>query len=116
MIGQLFNKGNSFVCFPFKVSWMSECKDSVLQAGVGVSNRHFKKATHRNRIKRLMRESYRLQKNPLQDYLGETSKQLSIFVLYVGKELPAYEIVYDKMGVILKRLLKSVHGDAQKDH
>ena len=102
----LFGKGNSFSNFPFKVIWLPENKNAVLQAAVGVSSRNFKKATDRNRIKRLMREAWRLQKNKLHDHLQEENEQLSVFILYVGKEIPEYEIVFEKMETIINRLIK----------
>ena len=77
-----------------------------MQAGVGVSNKNFKKAVDRNRIKRLMREAYRLQKNTLQEHLQQQGRTLSVFFLYQGKELPQYQDVFEKMGSALKRLIK----------
>lgn len=102
----LFGKGNSFSSFPFKVIWLPENKNEPLQIAVGVSSRNFKKATDRNRIKRLMREAWRLQKNKLQDHLQEQNKKLSVFILYVGKEVPEYELVFEKTGAIINRLIK----------
>ena len=105
-IDEIFSKGSSFSNFPFKVIWLPENKEARLQVAVGVSSRNFKKATDRNRIKRLMREAWRLQKNKLQDHLLEKNEQLSVFILYVGKELPEYEVVFEKVGIILNRLIK----------
>ena len=77
-----------------------------LQAGFTVSSRHFKKAVDRNRVKRLVREAWRLQKNELQ-LLPELNKNsLALFFIYVGKELPEYEWLYQKTGVVLKRLIQ----------
>lgn len=105
-IDMLFGKGNSFSNFPFKVIWLPENKQTPLQTAVGVSSRNFKKATDRNRIKRLMREAWRLQKNKLDLHLAEKNKQLSVFILYVGKELPEYDQVFEKTGTIINRLIK----------
>lgn len=77
-----------------------------LQAAFGVSARVFKKAVDRNRIKRLMREAYRLQKPELVAAITDSNKKLAIFFLYVGKELPEFEVVKEKLEVILKKLLR----------
>lgn len=57
-----------------------------IRAGVGVSTRVFKKAVDRNRIKRQLRESYRLQKQIL--VLPETiEKGLDLFLFIPHKIL-----------------------------
>lgn len=61
-----------------------------------------------------MREAYRLQKKILQDHLAEKQNKLSVFILYVGKELPEYGIVFEKIGTILKRLIKFSDENTQK--
>lgn len=76
----------------------------ALQAGFGVSARTFKKAVARNRIKRLMREAYRLQKTSLQQALERSGKKLAVFFLYTGKEVPGYEQVKEKMKSVLQQL------------
>lgn len=112
-IDNLFSKGNSFSTFPFKVLWMQG--ESILQAGIGVSSKNFKKAVDRNRIKRLMREAYRLQKHELQKTLEQKNTSLSLFILYYGNEVPKYEIVFDRIGSIIKRLIKIVNENDQAD-
>lgn len=79
---------------------------SPLQAGFTVSTRHFKKAVDRNRIKRLMRESYRLQKNNLKITLEENHKNLAMFFIYTGNKLPEYEEVFEKIGGALQMIEK----------
>ena len=76
---------------------------SPLQAGFTVSTKNFKKAVDRNRVKRLMRESYRLNKHTLTDTLKNTSTQMAVFFIYTGNEIPKYADVNEK---ILKALLR----------
>lgn len=103
-IEQLFKEGKSFAISPFRV-YHSPAPHAV-QFGVGVSTRNFKKAVDRNRIKRLMREAYRLQKIGLTEQLKEKQKGLNIFLIYTGKELPDYKLVSEKVNVILNKLQK----------
>ena len=106
----LFAKGKSFTVFPVKVWYAyAEEQDNILKTGVGVSSRNFKKAVHRNRIKRLLREAYRTEKQPLQTYLNNTEKKLAVFLLFVDKALPAYSVVKEKTGLCIQRLIKQLN-------
>ena len=92
---------------------MPKNEEALLQTGIGVSSRHFKKAVDRNRIKRLMREAWRLQKNELQESLIKNNKTISVFILYTGKELPAYNLVFEKFTNIINRLIKITDANPQ---
>lgn len=78
--------------------------DQTIKAGVGVSARNFKKAVDRNRIKRLLRECYRLNKPSLHATVAVKQKGISVFFLYVGKELPDYAMLNEKMQTVLTKL------------
>jgi ribonuclease P protein component len=111
-IEHLFAKGNSFSISPLRILYTlsptANPADSAmnLQVGFAVSTRNFKKAVHRNRIKRLMREAWRLQKNELQLSPLLAGQSLNLFLIYTGKELPAYTMIFEKIALVITRLLK----------
>ncbi len=102
---QVFSEGKKFTHFPFRIHYILNRTDSTsLQFGVGVSSKFFKKAVDRNKIKRLTREAWRLQKTLLQQKLKEQNSRLNVFFIYTGKEVPGYQEVYDKVGKGINKL------------
>jgi ribonuclease P protein component len=100
----LFSEGEKFSITPFRVNYIfNELASLPLQFGVGVSNKNFKRAVDRNRIKRLVREAYRLQKNTLQQKVKEKKGQFNIFIIYTGKNMPEYKDVFVNMNKILEK-------------
>jgi ribonuclease P protein component len=108
LIGQLFEQGKKIMVAPYKVLYLlnGPVDHSSLVFGAGVSVKNFKKAVDRNRVKRLTREAYRLQKKELEEKIKASKSQLSMFFIYTGKQLPAYDEVYKKIGTALKKLEK----------
>jgi ribonuclease P protein component len=112
-IEQLFKEGHRFTVSPFRINYTTTTNG--LKFGVGVSTKNFKKAVDRNRIKRLTREAFRLQKKILEDKLHEDRKGLNIFFIYTAKELPVYEQVLEKINSILKKLVKIADENNSSD-
>ena len=108
-IDALFKSGKRFVVPYFRVFFalgpLDGTREEPLQAGFSASSRNFKTAVARNRIKRLTREAYRLQKNDLRQTLLEQNRSLDLFFIYTGRELPDYEQVLESVRLALTRLL-----------
>jgi ribonuclease P protein component len=113
-IEQLFSEGKKFVAGPFRIFFLfnrqlaAGNKQSPLQFGIGVSTKNFKKAVDRNRVKRLAREAWRLQKNELKEKVKTNNLELNVFIIYTGKELPNYILVKDKVAVVLNKLSEKI--------
>jgi ribonuclease P protein component len=80
-----------------------------LQAGFAVSTRNFKHAVDRNRVKRIGREAYRLNKQPLMNKLAESKTQLQVFFVYTDKTLPNFTEAEAKMKICLEKLMTIIH-------
>lgn len=110
----LFSKGKKFVVSPFRIfyhvngEWSIGKEKNILQFGIGISAKNFKKAVDRNRIKRLTREAWRLQKNVLKEKLTTADQQLNVFFIYTSKEMPAYNLVFDKIEIAVKKLIEKI--------
>ncbi len=106
LIKELFASGKSVSLFPLKMIYLQYDHDSPfkVQAGVSVSKRNFKRAVDRNRIKRLMRESYR--KNKYLIYNHEDTKKHIMMFIYQGKKEVAYELMEEKMNQLIEKFLQ----------
>ena len=101
---ELFSGGHQSVsAFPIRAVFMPN-DVGLVRIMVSVSKRYFKRAVKRNRIKRQLREAYRLQKEELQPLDGG----LDIAFLWSSNEMLPTEKVFQKMHNILCRIHESV--------
>jgi ribonuclease P protein component len=105
----LFDSGKSFTIAPIRVLFARGVEQDVpLKAAFSVSSRHFRKSVDRNRIKRLMREAYRINKGSLQEKLTDGSTVLSVFFIFIDKEIPTQQLVSEKMQDALHALQRKL--------
>jgi ribonuclease P protein component len=95
----LFTQGVSFVAYPLRVIFKEQKPVSGADVAIllSVSKKKFKRAVHRNRVKRLLRETYRLNKQTLTESVREKNTGLLIAFLYIGKELCDYKTIETAM-------------------
>jgi ribonuclease P protein component len=107
LIEKLYQEGTSVKAFPLKMIFLQtvHTSDFPCQIGVSVPKRNFKLAVSRNRMKRLMRESYRLQKQIVYTNLDEP---YVFMISYLGKEEWKYEELYKKMEKLLTIFVSTI--------
>ena len=110
LIEQLFSEGKSVSNYPIKLIYIQTKKplEVPFQTGVTVPKKNFKSAVKRNRIKRLMREGYRLNK----DLVFNNSKGTFAFLfLYLGKEMPEYSQIEENIKATLYKFKKNIQDE-----
>ena len=111
VIGSLFKEGQSFGQYPLRVLWVERPMEegmSKFQFTASVPKKRFKLAVHRNRIRRQIKESYRLHKHLLYEADLKEDKAYAMMILYTGKEAFPYNEIDKAMRSVIKRMLKKL--------
>ena len=112
----LFAKGQSMNAFPIKLIYTIETLESVespasgtLQAGVGAPSRTFRKAVARNRVKRLLREGYRLERPAFIEAAVIKGLRINLFFLYTDATVISQKEMQEKIKQLLSRLSEKIN-------
>lgn len=110
-IDTLFSLGKAYSVFPILLKYhlvnRAEGNHSPTLAGFSVPKKNHKQAVARNRIKRQMREAWRLQKTTFNDL--PTDKQLHVFFVFSSKEKVAYKVIEDAIKQCVDKLKKVLY-------
>lgn len=110
LIQEVFARGKSVSVAPIKCLFLIQPPGltELIQTGVGVSARNFRKSVQRNRIKRMMREAYRINNQSLHQALGQQQIALALFILYLGKDMPEWKELHTAVKSALDKLQKQL--------
>ncbi len=97
----LFEEGKTVSKFPIKLFYILTIKSEIPQAGFAVPKKKINQAVDRNRIKRQLREAYRLQKHLLKNKNG---LKFALLFLYICKDKLPYASIETAMKSLLKKL------------
>ncbi len=107
-IDALFCAGNrSLAAYPLRAVYvMEEREGAPVEVLISVPKRLFKRAVDRNRLKRLVRESYRLNKHILWQALD--GKHMSLAFLWIGERMESFATVQAKVQNLLQRIAETL--------
>ena len=110
IIGRLYEEGKVIKAYPLRMVYLQtiHTSDFPCQVGVSVAKRNFKKAVDRNRIKRLLRESYRLQKDIV---YSEVTKPYVFMISYLAKDKWGYAEIEAKMEKLLTKFIEEINSN-----
>ena len=108
-IQALFDKGHGFSVYPYRVIFLfrhDERRPVTVRLLVSVSKKRFHHAVKRNRVKRLIRESWRRNKAALYEICEKDNISLDVALVYTATVIHSYEEVFEKTHKAVNELIK----------
>lgn len=104
-VNQVFAEGIQAFSHPFKyyfVATPTTEEEAKLMVCFSVPKKRYKRATDRNKIKRLCKENFRLNKEIF--YNKAPAMKMEVYFIFIGKEMPDYHEVEKGMKSVLNSI------------
>jgi ribonuclease P protein component len=103
-IDLLFSDAKTVSKYPLRLVYVALHEDETepIKMGVSVSKKYFKKAVDRNYYKRVLRETYRLNKNLL---LAHSEKKYGFMLFYQTKDRLSYQEINEKTILLFQKFV-----------
>jgi len=114
-IGLLFSEGKSVSKYPLRLVYrQAEAgSEEKIKIGVSVSKKYFKKAVDRNYFKRVLRETYRLNKHLLWE---NVQQPYSLMFFYQTKDKLSYEEINTKTVQLFEKFLTQINKTSDSEN
>ncbi|MBO4581621.1 MAG: ribonuclease P protein component [Bacteroidales bacterium] len=106
---RLLSQKQSFYLYPFVCYYGTEEGKNAFEAkiAIAVGKKRIKRAVHRNRVKRLIKEAYRQNKHLIYRTFQEEQKEIHLILVYVESKVLPYSFINNKMILLINKLLKT---------
>mgnify|MGYP000855897899 CR=1 FL=1 len=111
-IETLFAQGRSFMSYPFRVVYLETTQDGTIPMSILISvpKKRMKSAVDRNRMKRLAREAYRLNKHQFIFWKSGEERHLDVAFISVVDKPYDYAIAEKGMQKAIRELNHRIEG------
>ena len=108
-IGRLFEGGRELFHYPFRLLWnyAEDNNRSPVKVAIAVPRKKIRKAVHRNRVKRLIREAYRQNKHIIYENHRFSGRNIDMVIIYVSGSIHNYDHINLRLVELLKRLISA---------
>lgn len=117
LIDRLFTEGNREIgSFPVRLVYLQVSTEEIsgINLLVSVSKRHFKRAVKRNRVKRQLREYYRLNNQKLKSMLATNNQGLLLALIYTDGKLWSTEKLNKRLDSAFEKLLSVLSSKSEQ--
>ena len=112
LMENVFAEGRKINHYPLRLIYLPTQfeDDSQFKIAVVAPKKVFRSAVKRNRIKRLLKEAYRLNKSII---FNNSKGNFALVFLYLGKEMPDYRQIEEKMVMLLQKFLNTISHEEE---